>query len=170
MADQIADHINSQAASPSSDPNDCQLVPAGGQFKAAPGVTPLFQPHMAEKLTTAIQSLNDQGIVPVMTGGYVSQEAQDKLHTQSANLMAKPAKISAHGIGLGVDFRPNSNSPNVEAIRDAMATAGLQNGANFKNNPDPNHYFSPDAPQKQTPAMVQACADAYAKLILGDQE
>jgi len=139
----------------------CTLVRPGGSYRA-PNAIDLFQPRMAQALTSAITALNRQGITPTMTDGYRSQAMQEarRRHPTSARAAAG---VSGHQVGLSVDWGPGSNDPNFDAVSRAMTASGLANGAHFRNNPDAFHFMLPGTIRNQTPALADACAAAYRR-------
>jgi len=139
----------------------CTLVRPEGSYRA-PNAIALFQPRMAEALTSAITALNRQGISPIMTDGYRSQAMQEARRRHPTGARAATG-VSGHQVGLSADWGPGSNDPNFDAVSRAMTAAGLANGAHFRNNPDAFHFMLPGTIRNQTPALADACAAAYRR-------
>ena len=87
---------------------------------------------------------------------------QDALQAaKAAGTQKNPvAKLSAHQVGLAVDFGPNINAPYTQAIHNALISAGLEH----KVQGDPPHYATPDVEQYRNRAMADACEAAYNAL------
>lgn len=141
----------------------CRLVTPPGNYKVSPDAIGLFQPSFASRLSAGIKALNDQGITPYITDGYRTQAMQDarKSAAKAGRSPFPAADISAHQVGLGVDFGLNNNPGKYPAILKAMTDAGLINGAKFH---DPVHDFHPDAHVSQNRAGVERCAAVYSKM------
>lgn len=141
--------------------SSCTLVTPTGNYHA-PHAIALFQPQMARALSSAIGVLNRQGIIPTMTDGYRT-EAMQQARRRHSNGARAASRISGHQVGLSADWGPASNNPNFDAVSQAMTTAGLANGAHFRDNPDAFHFMLPGTIRNQTVAQASACAAAYRR-------
>jgi len=138
----------------------CQLVTPSGRYRADPGTIALFQPDFAAKLSTGIKVLNNQGIAPVITDGYRTQEMQ-YARRRGPKKYGAAKDISAHQVGLAADLGVNSNTGHNAAILRAMTSAGLVNGAHFTPS-DPVHYVERNAVRSQNRTAAKSCAATYA--------
>lgn len=148
---------SAQAPQPQSPkPSPCALSAPTGQFSTAPGVDAQFNQETAQMLSIALANLNQQGITPVITSGYRSSVAQLALRTSNSPTVITPARVSWHQVGAAVDFGPNSNRGNFDAIRSAMIQAGFIWGGTFST-PDPPHFQSQPAGTSPSATLVQPC-------------
>ena len=145
------------AIGPSAPPPNqpaCPLQAPSGQYTIGRNAVALFQPQMATDLTAAFESLNAQGIVPMITSGF--RNASDQLRMiQGGSGLNPAAHVSWHEVGMAVDL--NSRVSNFSDIENAMAAQGLVWGGTFHTKPDIVHFQIPAAGTRPSAALVQAC-------------
>jgi len=140
--------------------SQCRLIAPAGTYGVAAGQVARFDPATAHGLSRAIEQLNRENIRPTITSGYRSPDYQASLRRRKGDpTTVTPAKVSRHEVGSAVDFGPNSNAGQGEAIRKAMTAAGFVWGGRFKR-PDPMHYQLGGPPLDQD--YIEACARAAA--------
>jgi len=132
----------------------CTLQAPSGNYTVDPRAVALFQPPMADAISSAFTNLNDQGIVPMVTSGF--RTAAGQLAQQNSPYGA--AQVSWHQVGMAVDI--NRRTPFFQSIVTAMTRSGLTWGSTFSR-PDPVHFQ--DAAKGTTPSAVQvaACASVH---------
>jgi RHS repeat-associated protein len=81
----------------------CTLVPPTGNFQPdKPTIDARFTPQTAAMLSSALATLNKEGITPVMTSGYRSPDLQASLRSGNSKLGGNPgASILARSGGRG---------------------------------------------------------------------
>ena len=156
---QIANVPKLPPIAPAQSPNPCPLSAPTGQYRTAPGVNAGFDQTTAAMLSNALANLNQQGITPVITSSFRSPGQQAALGSSNSPFVITPAPVSWHEVGAAVDFGPNSNAGNFDAIVTALTQAGFVWGGNFQT-PDPPHFQSQPAGTSPTLAQVQSCAQA----------
>ena len=142
---------------PSNNATTCQLVSPGGSYNVGPNAVALFQPQMANDLTSAFNYLNSQGITPTINSGYRSPA--DQLRMRNGASGPNPAAVvSWHQVGMAVDINGTTSSY-FPTIINAMQAQGLTWGGNFTH-PDPPHFQLAPPGTRPSAAMVSACAAA----------
>lgn len=137
----------------------CELVAPGGNYTLGPNAVALFQPEMAAALTAAFNTLNAQGITPMINSGYRSPA--DQLRMQNGASGPNPAaKVSWHQAGMSVDIN-GTRSASFPVVIGAMKAQGMTWGGTFSRR-DPPHFQLPKAGTRPTAEMVAACMAAAA--------
>ena len=131
----------------------CPLVAPTGNYTVAPGVVALFAPDMAVKIDAAFAVLNQEGIVPMITGGFRTAAGQAAVQ----NSPFGAAQVSQHQIGEAIDINHNVSASTWQAIEAAMTGQGLTWGGTFRRK-DPVHYQNAPAGTIPDPNQVAACA------------
>jgi RHS repeat-associated protein len=145
------DFRSSAAIAPKKVP--CTLQAPTGNYTVGRNAVARFQPQMLTALNAAFKSLNDQGIVPMITSGH--RTAADQLRMRNGASGPNPAAIvSWHQVGMAVDL--NTRGGNFRAIINAMTSQELTWGGSFRR-PDPPHFQLPPAGTTPPPEMVQSC-------------
>jgi uncharacterized protein YcbK (DUF882 family) len=119
-----------------------------------PNAVPLFQPSMADDISSAFSVLNSQGIVPMITSGF--RTAAGQAAQQGSPYGA--AQVSWHQAGMAVDI--NSMVPNFQTIVTAMTGSGLTWGGTFSH-PDLVHFQNAAKGTTPSAAQVAACASTH---------
>lgn len=139
----------------------CTLIAPGGNHYVGSNAVDLFQPSMANALTTVFNSRNAQQITPSINSGY--RTPADQTRMQNGGSGPNPAaKVSQHEAGNAVDIN-GTKSSNFPTIISAMKAQGLTWGGTFSH-PDPPHFQLPHAGTSPGAAQVANCsATAGAK-------
>jgi hypothetical protein len=138
--------------------SSCMLMSPGGNYTVGSNAIPSFQPAMAADLTVAFQSLNAQGITPMITSGFRTGADQERAAAQAraAGRPAAPIGHSPHQVGLAADMNSRVPAATFDATKNALTGQGLTWGGNFRK-PDDVHFQLPAAGTPTSSAAVSRC-------------
>jgi hypothetical protein len=138
-----------------SQPEDpCPLKAPMGNYTVAPGAVALFQPGMANLLTSAFANLNNQDIVPMITSGFRTTAGQTSL-LNSGSGPYPVAQVSWHEVGMAIDLNSKTNS--FPTIIQTMTNQGLTWGGTFRPTADPVHFQLAPAGTRPSQTMIGDC-------------
>jgi hypothetical protein len=113
-------------------------LPDNIQVVYQPDIRPFFAPEFAQRLSQAISEMNDQGIVPAVSGAF--RTAADEEVLRNARKAGDPnypvaEDISLHQAGYAIDF--SQHQDNLDTIREIMTRHGFVWGGAWS---DPIHF------------------------------